>query len=235
MTEPTDNQMTEPKAELPAEKPGDKPAKASAEQAAEKTAVTQAPAPPTPPALPAPPSRFQLFLRRALRWAAGLGVVFALGVLATYYGAVRPRLDAAAAELETVRGQLTTTETELSAANAKITELKDEVDRLMPVEEQLIAVVQGGYLFEALAGVNAARAALALVGPAEARAHLEAVTAVLDDLANAARNGPPIDLDDIRQRLDLAASELESDPETAQEDLRLLIGMLEKTLAGLQP
>ena len=81
-----------------------------------------------PPAVeveaPKEPSRLVLFLMKALRWAAGIGLLFAFGVVLTWIVRVGPL----ARELRDVRSDLT-------AANARIEELEERLSGMEALEQ----------------------------------------------------------------------------------------------------
>src|SRR3970040_1569453 len=82
-----------------------------------------------------PESRFSRFLRRAVRWAAAVVAVFGLGVAATWFNQVRPRiaqqeaLEQGLAAVEKQRDELQAQVDELSEVRGENEMLQDELRR----------------------------------------------------------------------------------------------------------
>lgn len=193
------------------------------------------PAPSTPsspsPAAPAP-SRFAPWLRRALRWTTGLLVVFALGVGATWLAQVRPlqlRLETLAQEraaLETQAADLKQQVQAMEAVRAENVRLKVDQARLDQQHLILLAMMGTAQAQLALAGGSPGEAPGTLL--AQVDRHLAALEEIL-------AGTPQQDVRDLRDRLTLAAGEVETDPFAARRDLEILangLRLLEEQLSG---
>lgn len=188
------------------------------------------PSPPSPSSTE--PSRFRSWLRRALRWATGLLIVFALGLGATWLAQVRPlqlRVEALEQEreaLETQAADLKLQVQAMGAVRAENVRLKVDQARLEQQRLVLQAMTATAQAQLALAGGSAVE----VPGPllAQVEGHLAALQ---DMLAGSVQQ----EVRDLRDRLALAAGELTSDPFAAQRDLEILangLRMLEEHLSG---
>jgi hypothetical protein len=164
------------------------------------------------------PSRIGQWLRQSLRWLAGMGFVFLLGVLVVFFVRVRPQAD-------TIKGL----RIDLQEAEAEVVELKADLDRLVPLEEEnraleeeLAAKDRHLDLLAILVDVTRAQLALAQDLPGEARASLEATDARLADLERGVEEADAETVGNLRDRLSLVLEEIESDAFAAERDLEIL-------------
>jgi hypothetical protein len=176
-----------------------------------------------------PVSRSQVFLRRALRWGAGLLIVFALGALAVTWFLYRPQAQ-----------ELAETRAALQQAEARAAELEAEINRLKPLDrtnETLQAELDQAdlhiRLLATLAQVNRARLALADEDIAEARAGLDGTAQELTELAKQVGPGEREQVTAMQSRLELVRGEIEQDAFAAQSDLRVIAANLEQLQAAL--
>ncbi len=178
------------------------------------------------------PSRFRLWLRRALRWTTGLLLVFALGLGATWLAQVQPlqqqveALEQERAALEAQAADLQLQVQDLQAVRAENISLKVDQARLEQQRLVLQAMSATAQAQLALAGGSAGEAPGPLL--AQVEEHLAALQVVL---AGSMQQG----VRDLRDRLALAAGELRSDPFAAQRDLEILangLRMLEEQVSG---
>lgn len=179
------------------------------------------------------PSKFGLFLRKVLRWAAGLGVVFIAGVLLMQFLVVSP-----------LRKDLRGTKGDLEAAEAETAELQDDLadvradnDALETeneeLQDQLTTALADQQILRALADVSAARVALAEDDVVTAKAALSGTNARLETLYDLV----PADVEEtvagMVARLELAVEELDDDTFAAENDLEVLWTNLQALEASL--
>lgn len=187
------------------------------------------PSEPLPEVEPPPPSRFRLFLSRALRWVTGLMVVFVLGVVAMWVIRVRPTQD-----------MLQSRQDEIDTLQDQITILEDQVQSLLPLEEenlslqdQLAETEQQMAIRGVLVDITSAQLAMAQEDPVAAKAALAGTDERLQKL-NVELVGTDT-LEGLRTRLALVLDELDSDTFAAQRDLQILANnliSLERSLFG---
>lgn len=169
-----------------------------------------------------PESRFGRFLRRALRWATAVVVVFSLGVAATWFNQVRPRI-----------AQQEALEQGLAAVEKQRDELQAQVDDLSEVRgenEMLQAELQQAEgrlaLLRVLVDVTSAQLGIAQEDPIAAKAALENTAAALVDLGEKLGPGEASTVAGLQDRLALVQEELEADIFAAQRDLEILANSL---------
>jgi hypothetical protein len=178
---------------------------------------------------PPPPSRFRLFLSRALRWVTGFMVVFVLGILAMWVIRVRPAQD-----------MLQSRQAEIDAMQDQITSLEERVQSFLPLEEEntslkaeLAETEQQMAIRGVLVDVTSAQLAVAQEDPVAAKAALAGTDERLQKL-DVELVGTDT-LEGLRTRLALVVDELDSDTFAAQRDLQILannIISLERSLFG---
>jgi uncharacterized membrane-anchored protein YhcB (DUF1043 family) len=176
-----------------------------------------------------PPSRFRLFLNRALRWVTGFMLVFVLGVVAMWAIRVRP-----------VQAELQSLQTELEAMQEQAATLEEQVQSLLPLEEEnasllaeLAKTEQQMAIRGVLVDVTSAQLAMAQEDPLAAKAALvgtdDRMKALDVELVGTDT------LEGLRNRLTLVVDELDSDAFAAQRDLQILANnliSLERSLFG---
>lgn len=194
-----------------------------AEERAEDEEIRRELAEVPPPEAP-PEKRERRFLSLAIRWVAGLLIVFGLGVLATALLFYRPATE----ELSSVRR-------ELQQARQRIAELESEVDRLQALETENRALEEDIaeaelriQVLSALSDVNAARLALADEEIAAAQEHLAGTPDTLERLEGLVGSQQREEVTAMQNRLELALEEMERDQFAAQSDLRVLATNLEQ-------
>lgn len=180
-----------------------------------------------------PETRLGSTVRAALRWAALVVAVFALGVLTAYVLLYQPAqidLNATRQSLEAAETLLEENRSALDASARRVDNLQDENQAL---QSNLEAAVRRGYLLKMLHHVHTARIALedenssaAAAALGEARRELEHFLPWLE--AEDAEYAKAFSL-----RLELASNGLTRDPAIALADLDILINsllLLEKTI-----
>lgn len=200
------------------------------EQSKEIEAVSEEPA--EIPKEPKPePSKFNLFMRRLLRWTTGIFAIFALGIILTWFVQVSPRIK-----------EVIELEDQLELANLKASDLEFEVSELQDIGEANIAL--GTSLEEArlhlsilsiFVDVNNAQLALTNNSPDTALSDLAETRAKLTALLTRLDNEYGDTVSAMQERLGLALDEITGDVFAAQSDLEVLrnsILALERSLFG---
>lgn len=167
---------------------------------------------------PREPSRIGRWLRQSLRWLAGMGIVFVMGVLVVFFVRVRPQSDT----IKSLRLDLQETETEVQ-------ELQTSLERLVPLEEENEELradleVRDRHLglLAVLVDVTRAQLALAQDQPGEAKASLEATDSLLAELEEGVSEDHQDTVSNLRDRLNLVLDEIDSDTFAAERDLEIL-------------
>lgn len=168
------------------------------------------------------PSRLGNAARRGLRWAAGIGLVFLLGVLVTFFGRVRPQAD-------TIRKL----GIDLKETRSQVDQLQSRLDELAPLEsenEQLQQELETKDhhldLLAVLVDVTRAQLALAQDQPDSAKAALEGTDDSLQSLLQGMEENHAGMVAGMRERLQLVLSELDGDAFAAQRDLEIMANNL---------
>lgn len=167
-------------------------------------------------------SRLGRFLRRALRWAAAVTAVFALGVAATWFAQVRPRtqqieaLIQALAEVEAQRDQLQEQVAELEGVRSENEALQASL-RMAQARQVLLSI---------LVDVTSAQLAIAQEDPAAAKAALQQTDETLGDLGKKLGPSEAAVIASLRDRVKLVIEEVDGDLFAAQRDLEVLANSL---------
>ena len=181
------------------------------------------------------PSGFGHFLKRGLRWAVFLLVVFTIGVVLMQIVRVGPlddqvdSLNQSLADSEAAQQALQTELSRLEGVEAENRTLEDQIQGLNNTLERERARQE---LLNELVDVTRAQLALAQEDPLRVADALQSTgdrLSALADLVSAA------ELDSMRERLVLVLSEVDSDPFAAQRDLEILANTLleiEQELSG---
>ncbi len=168
------------------------------------------------------PSRFGRLLRSLLRWSAGLLVVFALGILATWLIRVRPQ----SANLAELRSDLDAAQGEISALQSEVNALRPLRGENTALKEELESTVKHLDLLRVLVDVTSARLALEQEDPTSARAALGATDDRLEALEAGLTGQNAQTVGGMRDRLVLVLDELETDAFAARRDLEILANNL---------
>lgn len=165
-----------------------------------------------------PPKR----LRKILLWAVGLVVLFAAGVVLSWFVQVRP---------QTVR--INELETQVQDAQDQIDLLDQEVQELRPLSaknaellEALDATRVHLDLLSVLVDVTTAQLALTQEDDIAALAALTGTDARLVSLESTLEGANADAVRDMSERLELVVEEVESDPFAARRDLEILANNL---------
>ena len=171
---------------------------------------------------PKPESRFSVYLRRALRWATAVVVVFGLGVAATWFNQVRPRI----AQQEVLEQGLAAVEVQRDELQAQVDELSGVRDENEMLQAELQLAKGRLALLRVLVDVTTAQLGIAQDDPLAAKAALENTAAALVDLGEQLGPGEASTVADLQDRLALVQDELEADVFAAQRDLEILANSL---------
>jgi len=186
--------------------------------------------PPQVVPVPAPAeSKSRGFFRRLLRWAAGVLIVFGLGLLAAIFLLYRPEVQKAEAARVTAQAEIEQARAQVADLEDQVDGLKDKIAALQPLEDantQLLDVQDGLNLHIAIldARLDVATALLALAGQdsAQALVILDQTGATLDRIGQFLAPEQLNTITSMKQRLELVLTEIEDDPYAAQSDLDVL-------------
>ncbi|MFU8827423.1 MAG: hypothetical protein ACNA70_08020 [Brevefilum sp.] len=178
-----------------------------------------------------PPTRFQLFLRKALIGFGIVALIFLAGFLTDHFVRYVPLADT-----------LKTTQAQLEEANQAVGELRAELERMTRInqaaqdeidslEAELFAVRANALFYQVLVDVNTARLMVFLEDIEGAQSALASTQDVLEDLLPVIEKADPDLALSLPRRLDLIISGLGRDPETGLIDLELFT----KDLLALEP
>ncbi|HEY4666100.1 MAG TPA: hypothetical protein VIH26_02230 [Anaerolineales bacterium] len=169
-----------------------------------------------------PESRFSRFLRRALRWATAVVAVFGLGVAATWFNQVRPRI----AQQEALEQGLAAVEKQRDELQAQVDELSEVRGENEMLQDELRQAEGRLALLRVLVDVTSAQLGIAQEDPIAAKAALENTAAALEDLGEKLGPGEASTVAGLQDRLALVQEELEADIFAAQRDLEILANSL---------
>lgn len=170
-------------------------------------------------------------LRRFLIWTVGLLLLFALGVVAAWFLQIGP-----------VREQNRTLRSDLNTAQQRVETLSADVDRLQPLEaenetlrEQVDQLESHIFLLDVLVDVSKAQLALAEEDAIAAEDALQDTGQRLEQLEQRLSGSDAEAVAGMRERLNLAIQEVETDEFAARRDLEILANnliALEQSLFG---
>jgi hypothetical protein len=167
-------------------------------------------------------SRLTGWLRRSLRWLAGLAFVFALGVLIVFFARVRPQSD----RIRSLERQFDENQQALATAQTQIDDLgplREENQRLL---DDIAEDGRHLALLSVLVDVTNAQLDLAQDQPDGAKTALEDTGAKLESLLEGLEGQDADAVQSMLNRLDLVLQELESDTFAAQRDLEIMANNL---------
>ena len=185
-------------------------------------------------------TRARRMFRTFIRWTVGLLVVFGLGFLAAVFSIYSTKVE----ELEQSKSDVSNAGTTIQDLESQVAALQDQIDGLngqintlnqkiedLENQNQALLETHNGFnlhiaLLRARVDVVSAQVEIFDENPAQARVLLENTDQTLTEIETLL----PDDLKDVvtplRTRLDLAISEIDTDPETAIDDLGILAGDL---------
>jgi cell division protein FtsB len=178
-----------------------------------------------------PPTRFQLFLRKALIGLVIVALIFLAGFLTDHFVRYAPLADT----LETTRAELEAANqavSDLEAENTRLTGLnRTATNQIADLEAELSAVRANALFYQVLMDVNTARIALFMEDVEGAQSALADTQDNLEALLPAINDVDPDLALSLPRRLELIVSGLARDPETGLIDLELFT----KDLLALEP
>ena len=174
------------------------------------------------PKPPAPPGRFALFLRGLLRWAAGLLLVFGLGVMATWIVRVKPQAD----QLDALRSQLDGLQSEVDSLTSEVEGLRPLKQKAADLQDQLTLAEGQLQVLQILVDVTSAQVQMGLGDPAAARQALSKTDERLQTLQSTLGADKQNVIQSMRDRLGLVLSEMGTNSFAAVSDLEVLAGDL---------
>ncbi len=178
-----------------------------------------------------PPTRFQLFLRKALIVLGVAVLVFLGGFLTDHFVRYKPLAD-----------EMKETHAQLEDANLAVSDLEVENDSLIALnqkaeeeiadlKDEVSAVRANALFYQVLVDVNAARIAIFLDDSEGAQAALAYTQSRIEELQPAIEVVEPNSTISLLARLELVVSGLDRDKDTSLIDLELLT----KSLLELEP
>jgi hypothetical protein len=175
-------------------------------------------------------SKLQSFLRRLIRWAAGILIIFGLGLIAGIYMFYKPAIQEAERKINII-------EVDLNSAIEENEGLKSQIATLQPYKSRNdgLLVEQSNLLLHIAildARVDVADALLAIDQEdiVQAKVILNQTEIALDHINDLIAQDLKDAVTDMKTRLDLILSEIDRDHQTAQIDL----GTLEEDLLHLE-
>jgi len=181
-------------------------------------------------------SKARTFLRKLIRWSAGLLIVFGLGLILGIFVLYRP----ATQDIKQVDNDLSAANTQIEDLKSEMSELEARIDYLQSLEDdnnRLLAEQTAFNLHVAIldARVDVANAVLALQeeDTAQARIILDKTSGTLDTISTLLEPELQDAVTAMKQRMELVMSEMEADPYAAQSDLDVLATKLLELEDGL--
>ncbi len=169
------------------------------------------------------PGRLSRWGSGVLRWAAGLGVVFALGVALIWFLRVRPQTQ----ELRLLGQNLQETQQQLTSVQAEADNLRPLKDENANLKDQLAQSERHLALLSVLVDVTASQLGLAEDDPLAAQAALKNTDKKLASIQTGVDPGPAKTVQSMRDRLASAVNELNAnDLFAAKRDLEVIANTL---------
>ncbi|MEJ2757004.1 MAG: hypothetical protein P8046_00855 [Anaerolineales bacterium] len=153
------------------------------------------------------PTKFQLFLRKALIWLGVGAVVFLAGFATFYFALYQPKvntLDQTQAQLTQAQSDIQDLETQLADAQSQVDNLNEEVSHRA--------------LLSVMVDIYAARLALVQEDSVSAKAALSTTSATLSEITDVIAGFDSGLADTLPNRLSLIITNIDRDPETAIAD-----------------
>jgi hypothetical protein len=160
--------------------------------------------------------------RRILLWAVGFVVVFAAGVVLSWYLQVRPQ----AAQIADLSAEVLYAQEQIDELSAEVEGLRPLVEENAALAEELILTSAHLDLLSVLVDVTTAQLALAQEDDIAARAALTDTDERLGALKSTLEGANATEVSDMMGRLALVIEEVESDTFAARRDLEILANNL---------
>lgn len=178
---------------------------------------------PQPASDEAPSGRLARWGSTFLRWAAGVGVALALGVVLVWFLRVRPQTQ----ELRLLGQNLQETQQQLSTAQAEADNLRPLKDENTNLQNQLEQSKNHLALLSVLVDLTSSQLALAEDDPLAAQAALKNTDSKLANIQSGIDSGPAKTVKSMRDRLATALDELNAnDLFAAKRDLEVITNTL---------
>ncbi|MGD2027680.1 MAG: hypothetical protein PVI99_07675 [Anaerolineales bacterium] len=158
------------------------------------------------------PTKFQIFLRKALIWLGVGAVMFFAGFLTFYFTLYQPKADA-----------LEETEAQLAQAEEDLQSLQTDMDNANRRIENLQSADEHRALLEVVVDIYAARLALTQEDTVAAKSTLSNTDEILDDVLDDISAFDAALAKTLPQRLNLIVTNIDRDPEKAIADCDLMI------------
>jgi hypothetical protein len=169
--------------------------------------------------------------RKILLWGVGFVVVFAAGVVLSWFLQVRPQ----AAKIAELSAEALSAQEQIDELNAEVEGLRPLVKENAALAEELVSTRAHLNLLSVLVDVTTAQLALAQEDDIAAKAALTGTDARLDELKSTLVGANANEVNDMMGRLQLVLEEVESDTFAARRDLEILANnllALERVLFG---
>lgn len=158
------------------------------------------------------PSRFQIFMRKALTWLAVVVVAFLGGFITFYFSLYQPKVD----ELNQAQTTLAETQDEVAQLEAQLASVSAQRDALETADEYR-------HLLSILADTYAARLALVEENTAAAKSAFSDTDETLDVIIDVIQDFDAKLAESLPQRLNLIRTNIDGNLENAIADCDLLI------------
>jgi hypothetical protein len=197
-----------------------------------ETPATEPESPSTPPSEPSPPGRLARWIGAALRWGAGFGVVFALGVALAWFLRVRPQTQ----DLRLLGQHLQETQQQLATAQADAAKLQPLQNENSDLKDQVAQSEQHLALLSVLVDVTSSQLALAEDDPLAAQSALRKTDSKLATIQDGVDADSAKTVKSMRDRLGTTFDELNSDNLfAAKRDLEVMANTLVDLEGALFP
>lgn len=170
------------------------------------------------------PTRFQLFMRKALTWLAVVAVSFLGGFITFYFTLYQPKVDL-----------LTQTETALAESEQEVTDLNTQLKIVTTSRDSLQNAADHQALSSIMTDTYAARLALTEEDTARAKSFLSGTKETLDEIIDVIGDFDSKLAETLPQRLSLIKTNIDRNIDNAIADCDLLISDLREVEHALYP
>lgn len=170
------------------------------------------------------PTKFQLFMRKALTWLGIGAVVFLAGFATFYFTLYQPKVDA----LEQTEAQLTQANDDIQALESELADAQSEAEALAEADAHQA-------LTSVMVNLYAARLALVEEDTVAAKSALNTTAATLSEITDLIAGFDAGLAETLPQRLNLVITNIDRDPETAISDCDQMLKDLSQAESVLFP
>jgi len=174
-------------------------------------------------------SKLQSFLRRLIRWAAGILIIFGLGLITGIYGFYKPATQEANRKIENIEIDLNSAIDNSEELKIQISDRDEKISTLQPYKsrnDELLVEQSNLYLHIAIldSRVDVANALLEInqENIAQAKIILNQTEKTLDRINDLLAQDLKVAVTEMKTRLELILGEIDRDPYAAQSDLDVL-------------